>query len=74
MMNAGLGQMQISSLFAGLNINSPCHTSMKERENEIGGHLEKFAQASVMSALVDEVNSNEHDKGKGIKNYFCWNN
>lgn len=55
MINAGIGARQVTSLLSTLNINMikpPHHTTLKEREREVGKALEEVAGTSVDEALL----------------------
>jgi hypothetical protein len=44
MLNAGVGETQISNILTELNISQPSATTIKKREREIGSTIEKVAQ------------------------------
>jgi hypothetical protein len=55
MVNAGIGETQITNIFATLNIPSPHHSTLKKREREIGDTFEKNASESCDNAISEEI-------------------
>ena len=54
MIHAGIGQSHLNNLLSTLNIPQISHTSLKDREEEIGAVIETFANNSVDAALMQE--------------------
>ena len=54
MIHAGIGQSHLNNLLSTLNIQQISHTSLKDREEEIGAIIETSANNSVDAALKQE--------------------
>jgi hypothetical protein len=54
MLNAGVGETQISNILTELNISQPSATTIKKREREIGSTIEKVDQQSCSDVLTEE--------------------
>lgn len=55
MINTGLGETQINSLLAALNIPGLSQRHLKKREREIGEKIAEFAQETCDDALDEET-------------------
>ncbi|WAR10616.1 hypothetical protein MAR_035692, partial [Mya arenaria] len=55
MINAGVGESQISAIFAELNLPGISKTALKAREREIGPSIESVAEISCTTAIQQEM-------------------
>lgn len=55
MIHSGIGYTQVQHFLTTLNLHGITHTSLKEREIEIGGVMEELAEESVKNALTEEI-------------------
>lgn len=57
MIDAGIGESQMSNVLVELNIPSLHHKSLKEREREIGSTIESVAERSCEKAIHEELSA-----------------
>lgn len=55
MLHCGTGHSQLQNFMSTLEIQSPHHTSMKRREQEVEAHIESVRQKSCSDALNEEI-------------------
>lgn len=55
MINGGFGETHVNSFLASLNIPGISKKSLKNREREVGVHLEELAEDSCQKQLQDEI-------------------
>ncbi|WAR14194.1 DPO3-like protein [Mya arenaria] len=55
MINAGVGESQISAIFAELNLPGISKTALKAREREIGPSIESVAEIACTTAIQQEM-------------------
>ena len=56
MVHAGLGERQLNSLLAGLNIPTVSHKMLGKRQREVGNVIEEVATQSTTAAMKEELN------------------
>ena len=55
MINGGFGETHVNYFLASLNIPGISKKSLKNREREVGVHLEELAKESCQKQLQDEI-------------------
>ena len=55
MINAGVGESQITTILETLNIIPPSSKTLKSREREIGPAIEEAAEDSCNQVVEDEI-------------------
>ena len=55
MINGGFGEPHVNSILTSQNIPSISKKSLKNRECEVGVHLEEMAEESCQKQLQDEI-------------------
>ncbi|XP_062618074.1 uncharacterized protein LOC134279665 [Saccostrea cucullata] len=59
MINGGLGETHINNMLAALNIPNIIEKSLKDREREVGVHLEEMAEESCRKQLHEEIRESD---------------
>lgn len=55
MINGGFGEIHVNNMLAALNIPTITQKSLKNREREVGTHLNDMAEESCQTHLQEEL-------------------